>query len=63
VSAEGYPTIVGSQMRSNYLAAGFTFSTAYNDNVLTGNSATPASDFITQLRLRLLSTKQRRDNT
>jgi hypothetical protein len=46
VSTEGYPTIVGSQMRSNYLAAGFTFSTAYNDNVLTGNSATPASDFI-----------------
>ncbi len=46
VSSEGYPTIVGSQMRSNYLAAGLIFNTAYNDNVLTGNSATPSSDFI-----------------
>jgi hypothetical protein len=46
VSVQGYPTTVGSQMRSNYLAAGLTFNTAYNDNVLTGNSATPTSDFI-----------------
>jgi hypothetical protein len=46
VSAQGYPTMVGSQMRSNYVAAGLAFNTAYNDNVLTGNSVTPVSDFI-----------------
>jgi hypothetical protein len=46
VSAEGYPTTVGSEMRSNYLAAGLTFNTAYNDNVLAGDSTTPVSDFI-----------------
>jgi hypothetical protein len=46
VSVEGYPTTVGSQERSNYLAAGLTFNTAYNDNVLAGNGTTPVSDFI-----------------
>jgi hypothetical protein len=46
VSSEGYPTIVGSQMRSNYLAAGLVFNTAYSDNVLVGNSVTPVGDFI-----------------
>jgi hypothetical protein len=46
VSAEGYPTTVGSQLRSNYLAVGLIFNTAYNDNVLAGESTTPASDFI-----------------
>src|SRR5438270_13945582 len=46
VSAHGYPSIVRSQIRSNYLAAGFVFHTAYNDNVLTGNGGTPASDSI-----------------
>jgi hypothetical protein len=46
VSAGGYPTTVGSQARSNYLAAGFTINTAYNDNVLVGESTTPVSDII-----------------
>jgi hypothetical protein len=46
VSVEGYPTTVGSQERSNYLAAGLIFNTAYNDNVLAGDSTTPVSDFI-----------------
>jgi hypothetical protein len=46
VSAEGYPTTVGSQMRSNYLAGGLIFNAAYNDNVLPGDSSTPVSDFI-----------------
>ena len=46
VSSEGYPTTVGSQKRSNYLAAGLTANTAYNDNVLAGQGTTPVSDFI-----------------
>jgi hypothetical protein len=46
VSAEGYPTAVGSQMRSNYLAAGLIFNTAYSDNVLGGGSITPVGDVI-----------------
>jgi hypothetical protein len=46
VSVEGYPTTVGSQARSNYLAAGLIFNTAYNDNVEAGGSTTPISDFI-----------------
>jgi hypothetical protein len=46
VSSEGYPTTVGSQKRSNYLAAGLTANTAYNDNVLVGEGTTPVSDFI-----------------
>jgi hypothetical protein len=46
VSGEGYPTTVGSQKRSNYLAVGLNFSSAYDDNVLTGVSTTPVSDFI-----------------
>jgi hypothetical protein len=46
VSGEGYPTTVGSQQRSNYLAVGLNFNSAYDDNVLTGLSTTPVSDFI-----------------
>jgi hypothetical protein len=46
VSAEGYPTTIGSQMRSNYLAAGLIFNTAHSDNVPVSGSNTPASDFI-----------------
>jgi hypothetical protein len=46
VSAEGYPTTVGSQARSNFLAAGFTLNTAYNDNVLVGENTNPIGDFI-----------------
>jgi hypothetical protein len=46
VSGQAYPTTVGSQVRFNYLAAGLTFNTAYNDNVLTGDSTVPVSDLI-----------------
>jgi hypothetical protein len=46
VSAEGYPTNVESQMRSNYLATGLVVNTAYSDNVLVGDSVTPVGDLI-----------------
>ncbi len=36
----------GSQIRSNYLAFGVNFNTAYSDNVLAGSDAIPLSDFI-----------------
>jgi hypothetical protein len=44
VSGEAYPTVVGSEMRSNYLAAGFILSTAYDDNVLADDNTVPVSD-------------------
>jgi hypothetical protein len=43
VSGEAYPTTVGSETRSNYLAAGLNVNIAYNDNVL-GGSTNPISD-------------------
>ena len=46
VSGVAYPTTVGSQTRSNYLAGGFVFSTAYNDNVVAGGSTVPVGDVI-----------------
>jgi hypothetical protein len=46
VSGIAYPTTVGSQTRSNYLAGGFVFNTAYNDNVLANGSTVPAGDVI-----------------
>jgi hypothetical protein len=46
VSGEDYPTTVGSQARSNYLAAGLTFVGAYDDNVIVGNGTTPIDDGI-----------------
>jgi hypothetical protein len=46
ISNSAYPTSVGSQMRSNYLAAGVIFSTAYNDNVLAGGGTTTVDDVI-----------------
>jgi hypothetical protein len=44
VSAESYPTIVGSEARSNYLRTGLTVTSAYSDNVLGGVSPRPVSD-------------------
>jgi hypothetical protein len=44
VSGEAYPTTVGSEMRSNYLAAGLNVNTAYNDNVLGAGNTTPIGD-------------------
>jgi hypothetical protein len=46
VSGVAYPTTVGSQTRSNYLAAGLILNTAYDDNVLAGGSVTPIHDII-----------------
>jgi hypothetical protein len=46
VSGVAYPTTVGSQTRSNYLAAGLILNTAYDDNVLAGGSITPVHDVI-----------------
>ena len=46
VSGEAYPTIVGSEIRSNYLAAGLIFNTTHTDNVLPGGATTPVSDII-----------------
>ena len=46
VSAQAYPAIVGSQMRSNFLGAGLIFTTAYNDNVLAGDGTNPVGDVV-----------------
>lgn len=44
VSGEPYPSIVGSEARSNYLRAAVNVNTAYDDNVLTGSSGHPVGD-------------------
>lgn len=44
VSGVAYPTLVGSEERSNYLSTGLIFNTAYDDNILAGGSTTPLSD-------------------
>jgi hypothetical protein len=46
LTGEAYPTTVGSQARSNYLAAGLTFVGAYSDNVIVGSGTTPIGDGI-----------------
>jgi len=44
VSGEPYPTMVGSEARSNYLRTGVSVNSAYDDNVLTGSSGHPVGD-------------------
>jgi len=44
VSGEAYPTETGSEARSNYLRAGFTLNTAYDDNVFAGAASKPVGD-------------------
>jgi hypothetical protein len=44
VSGDAYPAAVGSEMRSNFLAAGLVFTGAYTDNLLVGNVNGPISD-------------------
>src|SRR6185312_8192451 len=44
VSAESYPTMTGSESRSNYLRTGITVTSTYTDNLLGGVSAHPVSD-------------------
>jgi hypothetical protein len=45
VSAQAFPAIVGSQMRSNFLGAGLIFTTAYNNNVTT-DGTNPVGDVV-----------------
>ena len=44
VSAESYPTVTGSETRSNYLRTGVAVTSAYTDNLLGGVSPRPVSD-------------------
>ena len=44
VSAESYPTVTGSEARSNYLRTGLTVTSTYSDNLLGGVSPRPVSD-------------------
>jgi hypothetical protein len=50
VSGEAYPTATGSESRSNYLRAGFSLDTSYNDGVLGSSSGAPVSDTIYSIR-------------
>lgn len=45
VSGQAYPTEVGSEVRSNYLRAGFTFTPSYSNDVVGEASVPPVSDF------------------
>jgi hypothetical protein len=67
VSSEAYPTIVGSETRSNYLTTGLTFNTAYDDNVLGGAGTTPVRDVAYSIwptiRLNLTTPRQIRTLT
>src|SRR5438309_5784169 len=44
VSAESYPTVTGSEARSNYLRTGIAVTSTYTDNLLGGVSARPVGD-------------------
>src|SRR5581483_9154112 len=44
VSAEPYTSEVGAESRSNYLRTGLTFTAAYNDNILGGQSSSAVAD-------------------
>lgn len=44
VSSQAYPTLVGSEERSNYLAAGLILNAAYDDNLIPGETTTPVGD-------------------
>jgi hypothetical protein len=44
VSIQSYPTVTGSEERSNYLRAGMTVSSTYSDNILGGITPNPVSD-------------------
>ena len=44
VSGEAYPTETGSEARSNYLRAGLSANTAYDDSVLASASGQPVGD-------------------
>ena len=44
VSGQAYPTTVGTEVRSNYLACGLILNTAYDDNIFGAGSTTPVRD-------------------
>jgi hypothetical protein len=44
VSGNAYPELAGSETRSNYLAGGLVFTTAYIDNLMVGSGTSPISD-------------------
>ena len=44
VDGEVYPTVVGSEMRSNFMSAGLILDTSYHDNIFVGGSTTPVGD-------------------
>jgi len=44
VSGEAYPAETGSEARSNYLRAGVSLNTSYDDKVLASSSGQPAGD-------------------
>src|SRR4051795_5659 len=44
VSAESYPTVTGSEARSNYLQTGLTVTSTYTNNLLGGISPRPVGD-------------------
>jgi hypothetical protein len=44
VSAESYPTVTGSEARSNYLRTGISVTSTYSDNLLGGVSPRPIGD-------------------
>ena len=46
VSGQAYPTEVGSEVRSNYLRAGFTFTPSYSNDVVGEANVPPVSDFV-----------------
>jgi len=50
VSGEAYATTTGSESRTNYLRGALNLQTAYDDNVLEGEGATPVSDVSYVLR-------------
>ena len=67
VSNQDYPTLVGSETRSNYIGAGVVFNAAYNDNVLAGGNNMPVHDLTYSLwptiELDQTSTRQHRKLT
>jgi hypothetical protein len=50
VSGEPYPTLTGSETRSNYLRGGLSFETAYDDNEVPYETTHPIGDVMYSIR-------------
>jgi hypothetical protein len=50
MSGDSYTTAFGSEARSNLLTGGLTYETAYDDNVVSGGTGKPVSDFSYSIR-------------